>query len=51
MISFFELKEKLDDMIEADGKIGILTHKNPDGDGLCAALAMQEIFQNLNHRF
>ncbi len=47
MISFFELKEKLSDMIEADGKIGILTHKNPDGDGLCAALAMQEIFQNL----
>lgn len=47
MIDFFSLKEELTQMIETDGSIGILTHKNPDGDGLCAALAMQEIFQNL----
>jgi phosphoesterase RecJ-like protein len=26
----------------------ILTHKNPDGDGLCAALLMQEIYRNKN---
>jgi len=28
------------------GKTAILTHKNPDGDGFCAALMLQEILHN-----
>ncbi len=29
-----------------NGKTAILTHKNPDGDGFCAALMLQEILHN-----
>lgn len=49
-INFTTLKEELQSVINNDKKIGILTHKNPDGDGLCAALALQEILKNLGRK-
>ncbi len=38
-----KLKEELSDAIKKYTSIAIVTHKNPDGDGLPAALALQEI--------
>lgn len=38
-----KLKNDLLSSLPKSRKICILTHKNPDGDGLCAALALQEI--------
>jgi len=43
------LKEKLLKALPKYRSICILTHKNPDGDGLCAALALQEIIANLHY--
>ena len=45
-----QLKKELDKIIKAKSTIGILTHKNPDGDGLPAALALQEILGQLGRQ-
>lgn len=37
------IKDELLKSLAQSRKVCILTHKNPDGDGLCAALALQEI--------
>jgi phosphoesterase RecJ-like protein len=42
-----QLKEHISAAIGKEGKICILTHKNPDGDGFCAALALKKIFHCL----
>jgi len=42
------LKKEILTAAEKYNSICILTHKNPDGDGLCAALALQEIFSFIN---
>ena len=41
-----EIKKILDNAVEKYSSICILTHKNPDGDGLCASLALQELLLN-----
>lgn len=40
-----QLKTTLLALCRQPGKIAILTHKSPDGDGLAAALALQQILQ------
>jgi len=40
-----ELKKVLNDAIYEYSSIGLVTHMNPDGDGFCAALALQEILK------
>ncbi|MFO7897372.1 MAG: DHH family phosphoesterase [Candidatus Cloacimonadales bacterium] len=49
-IDFSQLKNQLQEIINSSSSIGILTHKNPDGDGLPAALALQEILQQLGRQ-
>lgn len=43
-----EIKTSLLEAVDKFSKIAILTHKNPDGDGLPASLALQEILSQLN---
>jgi len=43
-----ELKQAIMAQIMAAESIAITTHINPDGDGFCAALALQRILQCLN---
>ena len=40
-----ELKKILLEAVAKYSSIGLVTHKNPDGDGFCAALALQEILK------
>ncbi|MBN2460802.1 MAG: DHH family phosphoesterase [Candidatus Cloacimonetes bacterium] len=41
-----ELKSALVQLFSEDREIAILTHKNPDGDGLASALALQQLFSD-----
>jgi bifunctional oligoribonuclease and PAP phosphatase NrnA len=41
----WELKAALDAAAEAAGRIVLLTHRNPDGDGFAACLAFREILR------
>lgn len=41
-----EIKRILDDSIKKYPSIGIVTHKNPDGDGFCASLVLRELLVN-----
>ncbi len=43
-----ELKSILNETVNKYSKIAILTHKNPDGDGLPSCLALQEILRQQN---
>ncbi|KQC06577.1 MAG: hypothetical protein APR54_07035 [Candidatus Cloacimonas sp. SDB] len=43
-----KLKEILLNTLEQGSETGIVTHENPDGDGIGAALALQEILLTLN---
>jgi len=45
-----ELKEILLNTLKGRPEIGIVTHENPDGDGIGAALALQEILLTLNYK-
>ena len=45
-----EIKNILDNAVEKYSSICILTHKNPDGDGLCASLALQELLLRNNKK-
>lgn len=40
-----KLRERLLSVIEQHESIGLVTHKNPDGDGLSACIALQEILK------
>ena len=42
-----DLMELLPDLLVAADSITITTHLNPDGDGYCAALALQRIIAKL----
>ncbi|MDO9577819.1 MAG: bifunctional oligoribonuclease/PAP phosphatase NrnA [Candidatus Cloacimonadales bacterium] len=44
--SLKDQKEVILEAVEKYRSICILTHKNPDGDGLCTALFLQEILRN-----
>jgi phosphoesterase RecJ-like protein len=44
--SLTEIKKILLQSIQKYNSVGIITHKNPDGDGFGSALVLQEIFQN-----
>ncbi len=46
--SISELRKLLLNDIQKYQKICLLTHKNPDGDGLCACLALQELLTEQN---
>ncbi|MDP8200888.1 MAG: bifunctional oligoribonuclease/PAP phosphatase NrnA [Candidatus Tenebribacter burtonii] len=43
-----EIKKIFNEAVNNYSKIAILTHKNPDGDGFPACLALQEILQQQN---
>jgi|SRR5690554_988920 len=43
--SISELREVILSSLEQYGKIGLLTHENPDGDGLSTCLALKEIIE------
>jgi len=44
--SIKQLKRKLLECFTSYDSIGLITHKNPDGDGLCTCLALQELIIN-----
>ena len=44
-----QLKTTLNALCRQPGNIAILTHKNPDGDGLAASLALKKILHKLGH--
>jgi len=46
--SLSNLKTKIIEIVEKKSTIGIITHKKPDGDGLGAAFALQEILLDLD---
>ena len=50
MINYSQLRKELDEVVKGTGSIGLLTHKNPDGDGLAAILALQEIFKSMGRK-
>jgi len=43
------LKKQIADIIQQKTTIGIVTHKKPDGDGLGASFALQEILLEFDH--
>ncbi len=48
--SLNEAKYKLLDLAKKPGNKAILTHTNPDADGVCAAFALKEILKNYDIR-
>jgi len=48
--SISQLKETLDRAISNNKTAAIITHVNPDGDGLGSALALQEIYSSSNKK-
>ena len=46
--NLIELKEILTKSIIEYSSIGLVTHRNPVGDGFCAALALHEILKKFD---
>ncbi|GAB1366957.1 bifunctional oligoribonuclease/PAP phosphatase NrnA [Candidatus Cloacimonadaceae bacterium] len=50
MNNLAELKRRICNMVAEAESIGITTHLNPDGDGYCAALALQKIISAMGKK-